>query len=161
MNPTIALFTGDPAGIGPELVDKLLADPATLHKADIVLIGQRDQVQAPPGVRWHDWEGLDAAPFERGQARADNGRFMLQGLEAGARLAASGADIAVIQAAFAADARAQAPAAGAAEIAAVVAAIQDVFEPGLPPGEFLTPTEIAAIRESFNVPRVTEGMISQ
>ena len=79
----------------------------------------------------------------------------------GEGLAASGADIAVIQAAFAADARAQAPAAGAAEIAAVVAAIQGVFEPGLPPGEFLTPTEIAAIRESFNVPRVTEGMISQ
>ena len=79
----------------------------------------------------------------------------------GEGLAASGADIAVIQAAFAADARAQAPAAGAAEIAAVVAAIQGEFEPGLPPGDFLTHTEIAAIRASFNVPRVTEGVISQ
>ena len=79
----------------------------------------------------------------------------------GEGLAASGADIAVIHAAFAADALAQAPAAGAAEIAAVVAAIQGVFEPGLPPGDFLTPTEIAAIRASFNVPRVTEGVISQ
>ena len=91
MKPTIALFTGDPAGIGPELVGKLLADPATLLKADVLLIGQRGQVQGPQGVRWHDWDGMDAAPFERGQARADNGRFMLQGLEAGARLAASGA----------------------------------------------------------------------
>ena len=79
----------------------------------------------------------------------------------GEGLAASGAEIAVIQAAFAADARAQAPAAGAAEIAAVVASIQGEFEPGLPPGEFLTQTEIAAIRASFNVPRVTEGVISQ
>ena len=78
----------------------------------------------------------------------------------GEGLAASGAEIAVIQAAFAADARAQAPAAGAAEIAAVVAAIQGVFEPGLPPGEFLTQTEIAAIRASFTVPRVTEGVIT-
>jgi 4-hydroxythreonine-4-phosphate dehydrogenase len=90
MKPTIALFTGDPAGIGPELVDKLLADAATLHKADVILIGQLGQVRAPAGVRWHDWDGLEAPPFERAQARADNGRFMLQGLEAGARLAASG-----------------------------------------------------------------------
>jgi hypothetical protein len=79
----------------------------------------------------------------------------------GEGLAASGAEIAVIQAAFAADARAQAPAAGAAEIAAVAAAIRGEFEPGLPPGEFFTQTEIAAIRASFNVPRVTEGVISQ
>ena len=91
MKPTIALFTGDPAGIGPELVEKLLADPGTLARADIVLIGQRGQIQVPPAVRWHDWAGADAPAFERAQARADNGRYMLQGLEAGARLAASGA----------------------------------------------------------------------
>ena len=91
MKRTIALFTGDPAGIGPELVEKLLAEPATLARADVVLIGQRGQIQAPPAVRWHDWAGADAPAFERAQARADNGRYMLQGLEAGARLAASGA----------------------------------------------------------------------
>lgn len=79
----------------------------------------------------------------------------------GAGLAASGAKISVIQAAFAADARAQAPPAGAAEIAAVMADIQAAFGPGLPQGDFFTDTEIAAIRESFNVPRVTEGVISQ
>jgi 4-hydroxythreonine-4-phosphate dehydrogenase len=88
--PTIALFTGDPAGIGPELVGKLLADPATLAKAEVVLIGQRGQIDAPAGVRWLDWPGLDAPPFARAQATADNGRYMLQGLEAGARLAQSG-----------------------------------------------------------------------
>jgi len=90
MKPTVALFTGDPAGIGPELVTKLLADPATLSKADVILIGQRGQVAEPAGVRWHDWAGADAPVFPRAQATADNGRYMLQGLEVGARLAQSG-----------------------------------------------------------------------
>jgi len=90
MKPTIALFTGDPAGIGPELVEKLLADPATLARADVLLIGQRGQLSAPDGVRWHDWSGADAPAFERAQARSDNGLFMLQGLEVGAKLAAAG-----------------------------------------------------------------------
>lgn len=90
MKPTIAIFTGDPAGIGPELVEKLLADPATLSRADVLLIGQPGQLRVPGAVRWHDWVGANAPAFERAQARADNGRFMLQGLEAGARLAASG-----------------------------------------------------------------------
>ena len=39
--PTIALFTGDPAGIGPELVEKLLHRSATSEKANIILIGQK------------------------------------------------------------------------------------------------------------------------
>jgi 4-hydroxythreonine-4-phosphate dehydrogenase len=91
MKPTIALFTGDPAGIGPELTEKLLADPATLSRADILLIGQRGQLKVPDGVRWHDWAGADAPPFPRAQATADNGRYMLQGLEVGAKLAQSGA----------------------------------------------------------------------
>jgi 4-hydroxythreonine-4-phosphate dehydrogenase len=91
MKPTIALFTGDPAGIGPELTEKLLADPATLERANILLIGQRGQLKVPDGVRWHDWAGADAPPFPRAQATADNGRYMLQGLEVGAKLAQSGA----------------------------------------------------------------------
>ncbi|MFN7165230.1 MAG: hypothetical protein ACK4P2_10480 [Hyphomonas sp.] len=78
----------------------------------------------------------------------------------GEGLAASGDQIAIIQAAFAADERAQLPAAGAAEIEAVLAEIKGAFEPGLPPGEFFTDTEIAAIRASFNVPRVTQGLIT-
>lgn len=79
----------------------------------------------------------------------------------GVGLAASGEQIALIQAAFAADAKAQAPAIGAEQIQAVAAEIRGAFEPGLPPSEFFTDTEIAAIRDSFNVPRVTEGVISQ
>ena len=38
--PAIALFAGDPAGIGPELVAKLLAAPAALPPVRIRLIAQ-------------------------------------------------------------------------------------------------------------------------
>jgi len=79
----------------------------------------------------------------------------------GGALAASGGEIALIEAAFAADERAQAPLAQADEIAKVLAEIRAGFEPGLPDGEFFTATEITAIRESFNVPRVTEGVVQQ
>lgn len=79
----------------------------------------------------------------------------------GVGLAASGTELATIQAAFAADAQAQTPAIGEAQILAVADQIKGEFEPGLPPAEFFTESEIAAIRDSFNVPRVTEGVISQ
>lgn len=37
--PTVALTLGDPAGIGPELIAKLLHDPETVEHANVVLIG--------------------------------------------------------------------------------------------------------------------------
>src|SRR6266705_4182475 len=37
--PVVALTLGDPAGIGPELIAKLLADPATCAQANVVLVG--------------------------------------------------------------------------------------------------------------------------
>ena len=79
----------------------------------------------------------------------------------GVSLAVSGNDLAAIQAAFAADALAQTPAICEDRILAVADEIKRLFQPGLPDAEFFTETEIAAIRESFNVPRVTEGVISQ
>jgi 4-hydroxythreonine-4-phosphate dehydrogenase len=100
--PTIALFTGDPAGIGPELVVKVLAAPASLPAANIVVIGQRiglaeaaraagSTLELPvfepaknsgagPAVTRLAWEGWDAPAFARGQASADNGAFMLAAL---------------------------------------------------------------------------------
>ena len=39
--PRIALIPGDPAGIGPELVAKLLASPDVGERADLLLIGDR------------------------------------------------------------------------------------------------------------------------
>jgi 4-hydroxy-L-threonine phosphate dehydrogenase PdxA len=38
--PTIGIILGDPSGIGPELVSKLLADKIT-NKANCILIGER------------------------------------------------------------------------------------------------------------------------
>jgi 4-hydroxythreonine-4-phosphate dehydrogenase len=37
--PVVALTLGDPAGIGPELIARLLADPATCTQANVVLAG--------------------------------------------------------------------------------------------------------------------------
>lgn len=113
MKPNIALVIGDPAGVGPELVVKLLADPAATqanlyvigsravltdamhdtgiqHDLPVVAvsdIGKRD-LPAPVLV---DWAGLDASGFVRGQAKADNGKFMLDMLTLGAQLTQKGA----------------------------------------------------------------------
>ena len=88
--PTIALFTGDPAGIGPELVQKLIDRAATLAQARILLIGQSGTIQAPPGVLWHAWSGAQSPAFPLGVASEANGRYLMQGLAEGASLAASG-----------------------------------------------------------------------
>ncbi|MFY7872182.1 MAG: hypothetical protein ACOVQL_07380, partial [Limnohabitans sp.] len=39
--PVVAVFTGDPAGIGPELVETLLAGEVWRARARLILIGQR------------------------------------------------------------------------------------------------------------------------
>lgn len=88
--PTIALFTGDPAGIGPELVSKLLAGTEWRSIAQVVLIGQQGALLPPADVRWHDWPGRRAAPFQPAHAGADNGRFMLDALTEGLGLVQSG-----------------------------------------------------------------------
>ena len=38
MKPRIGIIPGDPGGIGPELIAKLLADPDVHEKADILLL---------------------------------------------------------------------------------------------------------------------------
>ncbi|MCC2676495.1 MAG: 4-hydroxythreonine-4-phosphate dehydrogenase [Ramlibacter sp.] len=38
--PVVALTLGDPAGIGPELIARLLARPDTLAAANVVLVGE-------------------------------------------------------------------------------------------------------------------------
>lgn len=89
--PTVALFTGDPAGIGPELVGKLLQDAATTASARILLIGQQDRPATAAPVQVHAWPGRLAAPFAPGVAGADNGRYMLDALAEGVDLVRSGA----------------------------------------------------------------------
>jgi 4-hydroxythreonine-4-phosphate dehydrogenase len=87
---TIALFTGDPAGIGPELVQKLFNHSTSQQAAKIILIGQKDSVQAPPHVSWHEWSGFSAAPFPKGTYDAQNGAYMIAALAEGVSLVRDG-----------------------------------------------------------------------
>ena len=71
--PRIALIPGDPAGIGPELVAKLLAAPDIRDRADMLLVGDRKVFElgcrqtglelplTPVADPLSDWR--DAAPF--------------------------------------------------------------------------------------------------
>jgi hypothetical protein len=71
-------------------------------------------------------------------------------------LSVSGQAMAALQREF--DTAERAQVAPAERIAEVAAGLRAEFEPGLPEAEFLSESEIAAIRASFNVPRVTEGL---
>lgn len=88
--PTLALFTGDPVGIGPELVEKMLKNLSWEEHARVILIGQIDAISAPKEAVWHDWSGYRAATFERGVANAHNGRYMIEALAAGINLVMTG-----------------------------------------------------------------------
>jgi len=101
MIPRIALTIGDPAGIGPEIIARLLADPATTAKAEIHLIASQQALEAGaraagvpvPQTRPHlqlvDWAGRDAH-FRPSHAGADNGGFILDSLTLGTRMVTSG-----------------------------------------------------------------------
>lgn len=113
MKPTIALFTGDPSGIGPELIARLLADGSAARDANVLLVGSRevlqdgmriarkaftfDEVIPHPGYGDFDKPILargpvsDASGFERGAVSARSGRYMLSGLEFCVELCKSGA----------------------------------------------------------------------
>ena len=55
MKPRIAIIHGEPAGIGPELIAKLLAESDIKEKANVILVGDRDVFdlgQRQAGVSW-------------------------------------------------------------------------------------------------------------
>ena len=101
--PTIALFTGDPAGIGPELVAKVLADPrgaadarasSSSRSRSVLEAGcarcRRDarpaggdrgrRARQGAGIVRLQWDGWTAPASRAAQATADNGAFMLDAL---------------------------------------------------------------------------------
>lgn len=88
--PTLALFTGDPAGIGPELVQKLLLNPSVEKAGRVILIGQKGRIQTPPNVEWHDWPGHNTPAFPTATASTRNGAYMLDALATGAALVRDG-----------------------------------------------------------------------
>ncbi|AZG16800.1 4-hydroxythreonine-4-phosphate dehydrogenase PdxA [Cupriavidus pauculus] len=109
--PRIAMVLGDPAGIGPELIARLLADPVAAQ-ARILLIADREEwrramqvagvsltlpeVDRPDfqgteqGPRLHHW-ALDGNPtYPRGAASAEGGRYCLGTLQVALNLAQAG-----------------------------------------------------------------------
>ncbi|KAJ5625735.1 hypothetical protein N7510_002044 [Penicillium lagena] len=48
--PRIAITLGDPAGVGPELAAKLLADPKNRARADLLVLSDRSEVEAAASV---------------------------------------------------------------------------------------------------------------
>src|SRR5689334_14344190 len=65
MKPRIGIFGGDPAGIGPEVTAKLLAEAETHERADIVPVG----------------DGAPDCPLA--QANPIAGEYAIEGLRAG------------------------------------------------------------------------------
>ncbi|MEZ5979459.1 MAG: 4-hydroxythreonine-4-phosphate dehydrogenase PdxA [Planctomycetota bacterium] len=94
LRPRLALTVGDPAGIGPEIVRAVLADPASTRDADVLAIGPAsarpddvEEVRANDrlvlstfhGARWLVTEG---EPVEVGRVGANGGRAALAALRA-------------------------------------------------------------------------------
>ena len=101
MLPRIALAIGDPAGIGPEIIARLLSKPETLQRARVTLISNDDAlargakaagVSLPPeSENFHvvDWPGRQGV-YETSHAGSDNGKFILDSLTLGTRMVQAG-----------------------------------------------------------------------
>lgn len=103
MKPCLAVVLGEPGGIGPELVAKLLANPANLEKATILLIADRNEVEegmriagqkfeyrvldgepafrADDRVVLEDFKGTAKTPYERAKSTANGGLYSLETLQ--------------------------------------------------------------------------------
>lgn len=102
--PVLAVTLGDPAGIGPELIAKLLANPDVPQSANILLIANRDEFEngmlvAGCAVDYvqtnaldqldfslgkpvlHDYRGDTQGAFERCVATQKGGRYSLDTLD--------------------------------------------------------------------------------
>src|SRR5271166_2132386 len=109
--PVIALAIGDPAGVGPELAAKLIADPDVRAAAALIVVGDRrvlaqgatesgltldiDVVGPDDRITFSgkpvlvDLGHLDPATIERGVAAEAGGRFALTNFSTCLRLAAA------------------------------------------------------------------------
>ncbi|MEL6746581.1 MAG: 4-hydroxythreonine-4-phosphate dehydrogenase PdxA [Pseudomonadota bacterium] len=96
--PRIGVIPGDPAGIGPELIAKLLAEPTTLERADVLLIGDRAVFELGQGQsghdynlepvadpKWTEWSELPAVPWFPMETLSDDEMVLADVSEAGGR----------------------------------------------------------------------------
>ncbi len=108
--PRIAMVLGDPAGIGPEIAAKLLAEEQNRAKAAVLLVADREElaegmriagvrfavpeanapVPEPGRVSLWNFRGRAQPPFERGRPTANSGRYALDTLRECLRLAQEG-----------------------------------------------------------------------
>lgn len=114
MKPRIALVLGDPAGIGPELVARLLADESRQRRADILLIDDAQELEHGMEIARQRFDYLIASSvedarfeagvpvllalarpagleFKRSVATAEGGAHTLRTLAAALELTRSGA----------------------------------------------------------------------
>jgi 4-hydroxythreonine-4-phosphate dehydrogenase len=117
--PRIAMVLGDPAGIGAEVMARLLAAPGTVEAANILLVADREELEEGmriAGCRTHyalagdaqrpdftagvpllfDYRGDATRPFERGVATANGGRYSLDTLAAALDLTRAGITDAIV-----------------------------------------------------------------
>jgi 4-hydroxythreonine-4-phosphate dehydrogenase len=103
-SPHIAVVLGDPAGIGPELVAKLCANPENLVDTSVLLVADRDEVEEGmriAGVRFeyrlvndpaeaspqageillYNYRGESRGAFERAKVAANAGQYQLDTLK--------------------------------------------------------------------------------
>jgi 4-hydroxythreonine-4-phosphate dehydrogenase len=110
---TIAMVLGDPAGIGPELIARLLAEPEVRRQANVILIA--DEAEMRRGMRiagaefpyrrveslehlsfvddtplFYDFRGDTIGEFARNEASIIGGRYSLDTLEKALRLTEAG-----------------------------------------------------------------------
>jgi len=101
--PRLAMVLGDPAGIGPELIARLLAEPETLQSADVLLIADKaefeegmriagvkvdyTEVASPEAAQFpstkpqlYNFRGDTSGAFERAVATVKGGRYSLDTL---------------------------------------------------------------------------------
>ncbi len=101
--PRIGLIPGDPSGIGPELVARLLSDPVVSGKADILLIGDEHVIRqgqtqagthfdyvatdlstdlsAHSGIAWLPCESIDQNAVKTATETAESGKSVLHTLD--------------------------------------------------------------------------------
>jgi 4-hydroxythreonine-4-phosphate dehydrogenase len=110
--PVLALAIGDPAGVGPELAAKVLADPDVRAAADLIVVGDRrvlwrgaevagvkldievchsaEELQDRQGTVLIDLAHLDPDTITVGTASKEGGEFALKNFRTCIQLAAAG-----------------------------------------------------------------------
>jgi 4-hydroxythreonine-4-phosphate dehydrogenase len=110
--PRIAITLGDPAGVGPELGAKLLADPNNRARADLIVLADKSEVEAaaavaqvtipiadqagPDSVQVLDDGTAPTTPIERGKISVEAGARTLYQLQRAVALVNTGKADAIV-----------------------------------------------------------------